>query len=220
MDPNTKIGYNSVIGYNTLGQNYGYLINKAPQNVLEELGQQINELKSNFNKGLKHNKYLAGEIEHEYLLHSQPQTKQYIKELAQQFENESQYISANYDHIPTLEFQYLWVNFQKKYEYNPIHRHGGVHSFVIWYQVPYTLEDERNQFGYKPDPTQTNHGQFHFIHSPMEEIEIEVHPLYIDKSKEGYVAIFPSSLNHIVYPFYSSDEYRITVSGNVSTRNP
>jgi hypothetical protein len=35
-----------------------------------------------------------------------------------------------------------WVNFQEKYEYNPIHLHDGVFSYVIWYQIPFYKEDE------------------------------------------------------------------------------
>ena len=27
--------------------------------------------------------------------------------------------------------------------------------------------------------------------------------------------MFPSYLNHMVYPFYTSDEYRISMSGNI-----
>ena len=40
--------------------------------------------------------------------------------------------------------------------------------------------------------------------------------LDVDKSKEGYFVIFPSNLNHQVFPFYSSDDYRITVAGNIN----
>ena len=28
--------------------------------------------------------------------------------------------------------------------------------------------------------------------------------------------LFPSSLHHMVYPFYNSDEERVTISGNIS----
>ena len=201
------------LGYHSLGYNYGYYIDKAPPNVLEELGQQIGELQSDFDKGKKINNGLAGEIEHEYLIKSQFQTKQYIKNLAQQFENESQYMSLNYNPIPTLKFDDLWVNFQKKHEYNPIHQHDGVYSFVIWYQIPFTFENEA-KYSYKTNRNSL-HGEFIFL-NPISPNEIVTTPLGIDKSKEGYVAIFPSSLNHLVYPFYSSDEYRITVAGNVA----
>ena len=37
----------------------------------------------------------------------------------------------------------------------------------------------------------------------------------VDKSFEGQMLMFPAPLQHIVYPFYTSDESRITVSGNI-----
>jgi hypothetical protein len=200
------------LGYYSLAPNYGYLVDKAPQNVLEELGQQINTLQSNFSKGEKYNDNLAGEIEHEYQLSPPYETKQYIKDLTQRFESESQYMSSNYNPIPTLKFDDLWINFQKKHEYNPIHSHSGIYSFVIWYQIPFTFENEA-KYSYTTNRDSLN-GEFVFL-NPVSSNNINIRPLGIDKSKEGYVAIFPSSLNHLVYPFYSSDEYRITVAGNV-----
>ena len=40
--------------------------------------------------------------------------------------------------------------------------------------------------------------------------------LDVDKSFEGQMVMFPSKLQHLVYPFYTSDDYRITVSGNIN----
>ena len=42
----------------------------------------------------------------------------------------------------------------------------------------------------------------------------EMVDLPVDKSWEGKFAIFPSELQHGVNPFYTSDEYRITISNN------
>lgn len=204
---------NLELGYYPIRENYGYGIDKAPQNVLEELGQQINNLQSDFSKGIKYNDNLAGEIQHEYKIPPQFQTKQYIKDLAQRFENESQYMVSNYNPIPTLKLDDLWVNLQKKHEYNPTHQHNGVYSFVIWYKIPFTFEDEQ-KYNYTTNRNSL-HGEFIFI-NPINVTTIDTIGLGIDKSKEGYVAIFPSSLNHAVYPFYSSDEYRITVAGNIN----
>ena len=36
----------------------------------------------------------------------------------------------------------LWVNFQKKCEFQPIHNHTGQFSFVIWMDIPYHWKDE------------------------------------------------------------------------------
>ena len=40
----------------------------------------------------------------------------------------------------------MWVNFQKKYEFNPPHTHTGVLSFVIFIQIPYDLKEEEKCF--------------------------------------------------------------------------
>ena len=42
--------------------------------------------------------------------------------------------------------------------------------------------------------------------------------LPIDKAWEGTMILFPSSLNHNVYPFYTSDDYRISISGNLNQK--
>jgi hypothetical protein len=36
----------------------------------------------------------------------------------------------------------------------------------------------------------------------------------VDKNMENNVILFPSNFYHMVYPFFSSDGYRISVSGN------
>ena len=208
---------NLEIGYYPFEKNYGFYIDKVPENVLKELGKEIDKLQSNFSQGEKYNHKLAGEIKYEYIIPLQPQTERYIQELSQRFENESQYMHSNFNPVPNLKFDNLWVNFQKKHEYNPLHQHSGVYSFVIWYQVPYLFENERNQFGYGKEPMSINHGQFHFIYAHQNSLSIN--PLDIDKTKEGYITIFPSNLPHLVHPFYSSDEYRITVAGNILPSN-
>ena len=207
---------NLELGYHELGEGYGYYIDKVPQNVLSELKIQINELQSDFSKGVKRNNHLAGEIEHEYLIQPELNTISYIKELSQQFENKSKHIKYNYKLLPHLKFDNLWINFQKKYEYNPIHNHDGVYSFVIWYKILYTFENEK-KYNYKSSERGCHHGEFHFVTPNPFNLNRNIvnHPLPIDKTKEGYIAIFPSTLSHVVYPFYSSDEYRITVAGNI-----
>ena len=38
----------------------------------------------------------------------------------------------------------------------------------------------------------------------------------LDPSMEGYMVMFPSETQHCVYPFYTSDEERISISGNLT----
>ena len=97
-----------------------------------------------------------------------------------------------------------------------MHDHTGVISWVIWYQIPYTLK-EQLKFSVKADSL---NGCFSFLYSLNENIfnhpKIHHHVLSSDNKIEGHMAIFPSSLDHIVYPFYGTDEYRITISGNIN----
>ena len=105
----------------------------------------------------------------------------------------------------------LWVNYQKKHEFNPMHNHGGLFSFVIFINVPYDLEEEDKFFPEKKDP-KTSRLCF-VMNSPMgvpEEVAIPV-----DKGFEGKMILFDAKLPHMVYPFYTSDGERITASGNV-----
>jgi hypothetical protein len=106
----------------------------------------------------------------------------------------------------------FWVNFQKKYEFNPVHNHDGLYSFVIWINVPYNVEDEN-----KSSPgiysNYNTAGMFSMLYSDSIG-GIKCHDIVIDKSKENNIIIFPSKFYHCVYPFFSSDDYRISVSGN------
>ena len=112
-----------------------------------------------------------------------------------------------------IELFNLWVNFQKKHEFNPIHIHDGLYSFVIWHKVPYLYEDERERLPHMKQD-QIRAGMFAFFYSePGGKIHQEAIP--VDNKWEGKICLFPASLNHCVYPFYTSDEYRISISGNI-----
>jgi hypothetical protein len=106
----------------------------------------------------------------------------------------------------------LWVNFQRKGEFNPTHSHGGVMSFIIWMDTPYNIEDElKLQSTKNTNPSVAGHFSFHYTNTLG---EITSHPIPVDRSFNGRVALFPAKMNHQVYPFYTSDKYRISVSGN------
>ena len=44
---------------------------------------------------------------------------------------------------------------------------------------------------------------------------ISNHYVPVDESYENTMMLFPSKLMHCVYPFFTSDDYRISVAGNV-----
>lgn len=104
----------------------------------------------------------------------------------------------------------LWVNFQKKHEFNPIHDHSGMFSFVIWMKIPYNHEDEIELPIVKDSNSKNMIGNFCFL----DKLTC-IHSIEMSKNREGHCAFFPSCLQHMVYPFYTSDEERISISGNI-----
>jgi|TARA_R100001015_G_C4633584_1_gene198749 hypothetical protein len=192
-------------------KNLGYVMDDVPEELLIKLKKIVNE------KNLdKHNKDLAGNIEKEYLI---PKAlgyfEQYIMSLCKAYDEEFNYINSidvNKNRHPFFLDQ-MWVNFQKKHEFNPIHTHTGVFSFVIWLQVPYTKEQEQeNSPGKHGNTNVPGCFSFHYTNA-LGEINNEI--IHADKSYEGKICLFPSKLRHSVSPFFSSDDYRISVSGNI-----
>jgi hypothetical protein len=115
-----------------------------------------------------------------------------------------------------FELERLWVNIQRKGEFLPIHTHTGIYSFVIWTDVPFNIEDE-----YKSTPNPTTDkgraGYFQFLYTDALG-KITTLNLPVDKRWEGRICLFPAELNHQVYPFYSSNDVRVSISGNVRVR--
>ena len=191
-----------------------YVLADVPKEILEILNNVIDE------KGLSPlNQDLAGNIKHEYAIPKgkaagAPMLMQMIIKHQEKYPNffKKAHSTINYKACE-IELFNLWVNFQKKYEFNPMHVHDGLYSFVIWHKVPYTMKDEKERLASMMD-NDFRAGMFAFFFSdPSGKITQEALP--VDKNWEGKVALFPANLNHCVYPFYTSDEYRISISGNL-----
>lgn len=186
---------------------------KFTYDELKFLCDELDELQNNQFRGAKKmNDYLVGSIEHEFRL--SPDTQNKLEELLNpllyqqvthtKFETEFTVLDSQ---LPVI-LQDTWVNFQKKYEYNPVHAHSGVFSFVLWLNIPYDRAEESKHPGSKG----TN-GNFIFYLTDQAG-KIQDYPIQLDKSYEGVCVMFPADTRHCVYPFYTSDEYRISVSGN------
>ena len=104
-----------------------------------------------------------------------------------------------------------WINFQKKYEFNPLHDHSGIFSFIIFMQIPYKIEEEMKVF---PNVNGQSTSCLSFVYNQVDG-KIQVLNCNVDESYLYKMLIFPAKLNHMVYPFYTSNKERITVSGNV-----
>jgi hypothetical protein len=135
--------------------------------------------------------------------------KMYLEDFAKKF-----YEHYNMRHAGNFSLQGTWLNLQKKHEFRPYHIHVQADlSFVIYYQVPYFIEDEDNHPNHKGADIHRN-GRIEFLWYDLIG-KPQYYAVPADKKFEGKMLIFPSLLYHMVYPFYTSDEYRITLAGNI-----
>lgn len=108
----------------------------------------------------------------------------------------------------------MWVNYQKQHEFNPLHDHFGVYSFVIWMKIPTNYRDQReNQIANRSNTNVISNFCFNYrtITGGNGQYVYEM-----SKEIEGTILLFPSQLQHTVYPFYNCEEDRISISGNIS----
>ena len=116
--------------------------------------------------------------------------------------------------ITGIKLQSLWVNYQKENEFNPVHDHSGVFSFVIWMKIPTECDDQHNLPICK-DSNSPNASDFNFsymdILGGLKHLSIPM-----GSQMEGVMVLFPAALQHYVYPFYECKDTRLSVSGNLS----
>ena len=204
--------------YNTLAiKNCGAVCAKFSDAELLPIKTEISNIQKNFDlyKTQKYNKHLAGNIKREYLL---VESKKYIEKLliplVVAYDENYEYIknlNILTTNVPVVLDQ-CWVNFQKKYEFNPPHNHTGIFSFVIWINVPYDIKEE-HELSPGMESNANKAGGFSFLFTDTIG-GIRTYDISIDKNCENTMVLFPSKFYHMVYPFFSSDGYRISVSGN------
>ena len=137
-----------------------------------------------------------------------------IKVYVDNFGNLGKKVPTSVEH--PYELSSWWVNYQKQNEFNPLHDHSGVYSFVIWMKIPKDIGyKKQNRIKISADSNSPCVSAFSVAYSNIlgacKSVEYKLEP-----EDEGRMLIFPSQLKHQVYPFYNCDEERISVSGNVS----
>ena len=200
--------------------NLGYLTSKVPDEIREELWSEIEDIRDGRVNAAPANHKLVGYLQQEYYL---TRSKEKLSPFL--FEQFNAYDAAfNYTEsvrVLTRPAPYvlgdLWVNFQYKNEYNPVHDHSGIISFVIWVKIPYDIEEERAVFPKMP-PEVNNAASFNFVYTNSLG-QILTQNLLLSKDDEWTMAMFPAGMKHNVHPFYTSDEPRISVSGNILLHN-
>lgn len=206
----------------------GFIIDKVPQHILDSLDKHIKSMDLGNPSELPGNHYsLAGNIENQYSVPIETDLEDYVYWLCEMymkrfpnFKNSTYYANGIQKEVETkLKLYSLWVNFMKKHEFNPPHTHSGRFSFVIWHKIPYDLETEMRVSPSQRLDKNNLAGVFQFSYPTFSEAGIGLTNIRADNRYEGKICVFPAYLHHAVFPFYSSNEYRISVAGNINFVN-
>ena len=184
------------------------------------------ELK-NVNLGQDRSRELVGVLENQLTLDYEkcPKFTEFVTQMAYEFvyhRQESGFLSQLIktfvtegnrpilpERIMELKLKELWLNSMGKGNYQPIHTHAGLFSFVVYVSIPYTL-DEEHKLNNGIEVAKNKNGCTEFL-DPFSNDSVT---LPVETKLEQHIALFPSWVTHLVYPF-KSDVRRVTVSGNI-----
>ena len=156
---------------------------------------------------------LAGIIQKEFKFRDYnillPYVDEFLKMYTQIFE---QWKNQKFKQPPSYLLRSMWINYQRKNEFNPPHDHADDISFVIYLKVPEEIKEEFKAYkGRSAGP-----GGISFIYGEGNRQAITYQSHF---PEVGDIFIFPAWLKHYVAPF-KADVERISVSGNISSQVP
>ena len=201
--------------YCNVFKNVGFISSTLTEEQLKPLKEEIDEIQSDFTKAESKNYDLVGHLKNQYKLKkSTKHLEKLILPLINVYDGSFPTYLNGFSFLTRgipFTLSNAWVNFQQKNEFNPPHVHNGVFSFVIYIKIPFSIKDEIKMF---PDAKQKLGANFTFVFTNSLGNLIQ-HYIPVDKTYENTILFFPASMMHYVNPFYSSDDYRISVSGNI-----
>lgn len=115
----------------------------------------------------------------------------------------------DYIDITNVSLMNQWINVQAHDGYLPTHKHTGNISYVIYLKVPEYLSNyngkRRNDISYAEGAIQFNYGH---------ETSLFANNMVIQPENK-MILMFPSELQHYVYPFRDRESMRVSISGNL-----
>ena len=102
--------------------------------------------------------------------------------------------------IEKLKLKLFWVNYQKQNEFNPLHDHSGLYSFVVFIKIP-THWKEQHALPFSAHSNEPCASNFQFVWwSGIESERCMIENIRLCSEDEGRMLFFPASLKHQVYP--------------------
>ena len=186
------------------------LVNELPVDVFQEL--------KNAKKGATHVEKLVGVFPDEYKLDTTkcPKFTKHCLNVSNRFLEKCgdqpvfRQIRDNTPWGTQLKIADFWRNEMYSGSYNPLHQHSGLLSFIIYLEVPYTIEHQIQTESYL-EPRKVKHGFTEFI-DPFSHYT-RFFP--VSPAMEGTMLLFPAWVKHVVYPFKNCDKPRVTIAGNI-----
>lgn len=177
--------------------NYGVVQNRLPEELYSSLLKECLNLK---NKKTTTSGLTAMGVPKHYDLSDKNfnSLKSFLNNMLIEYNNSNPHYIENINILNSNSPFVLgkpWINCQKKYEYLPLHEHDGVLAYNIWIKIPVE-------------------SIFEFNYNSIIGKNL-THRLKLNEEDQGRVIIFPSNLQHVVYPFYNSNKTRISIAGNV-----
>ena len=185
------------------------------------ISKEIEEIRKDFDKASSATDQLIGQLENSFdIVKSRPSIERVVLKAAKEHNEMVNHwdkfkinFCENDRKKAELQLGACWINFQQKYEYQPIHDHSGIYSFILFCDIPFLLDEEdKIAPGKNANDRVSGRVNFHYV---TYNGKIAAMTLPVEKGWEKKLIVFPAELMHSVAPFYSTDKYRITISGNL-----
>ena len=194
---------------------------KLPPMVLEKMIEVSDKVLAD-SKRISWGNNLAGQIKEELLIPPEAlkehnlidffgnMVQEYVHQcnLQQAPSDQHQHMETVKNHIQ-VTVNSMWIVEQQPGEYNPIHTHTNCDiSTVMYLKAPNFLPSEKTE--------RDDDGTIYFIGSSSPKTKLNTNSLKV-KPTPGAFFIFPSHLQHTVYPYKTNDNFaRRSVSFNAS----
>jgi len=194
--------------------NVGYIGHEFSNAELKPIRNEVETIQENFDTHIKINHSFTSTVKKEYkLVESVNALEALVLPFVPTFH---EFFDTNKPK-KSYYLETAWVNFQEAGEFFAPHTHSGDFSFALYLQVPFTIEEEHEYLSSIDKHTTTASGFNFFYTDALGEIKPSYLP--VDKTWENKIIIFPGKMLHSVQPFFTSTEFRITISGNIRTKD-